>query len=215
MLSQQEFAERVNQIARELDGNWIIQPDEHVERVYNRATLTRTDGAELTLSNGSYDIQNRFAIRGSYPTMRGYGVYRPKSAPSRITCAETRTAAAIAGDISRRYLPAYLVAWQEAVAEVEKHEAEIGHHNAMTRLAAHHMHGRVLKDHDRLKPRLASASVGGYDQLSATAVYNAYKGKFRIEMSYLSEQEMIRILDLFHQLRAGETAEGMIQLAIC
>lgn len=119
-----------------LDG-WRVDlgTDAAGER-YDWVDLVRGDGARVRLTVGGFRAEGRVTLRGCWPRYRnGNGYSGGKS--HAITCDASRPPAAIAREIARRLLPAYLPAYEEArrwVAEHEEHADEA--HAVAARIAA-------------------------------------------------------------------------------
>lgn len=120
------IAELAKEIAQHLEGWEAAEND--ADNIYHgddNGRLTHESGAEIHLRR-IWNHQERVEISGSYPRSANGKCYpaddcRARGAPE-ITCAIGREAGAIAGDITKRFLPNYLwlYGWaKERLAEYE------------------------------------------------------------------------------------------------
>jgi hypothetical protein len=115
------FATLAQKIACNLEGWTWEEPKNEADRD-SRQLLVGPAGARLHLRYDKYG--GRIAIHGEYP--RDGGTIYPwndKDRPSAITVSAQREPNAIARDIERRYLPAYLAAYRNGVELLNKARA--------------------------------------------------------------------------------------------
>jgi hypothetical protein len=116
-----DFATFARLIACNLEGWTWEEPKNEADRNY-RQLLAGPDGARLQLRCDKYS--GRIAVHGEYP--REGGTIYPwsdKERPNAITVSAQREPLAIAKDIERRYLPAYLAAYRKGMELLNKARA--------------------------------------------------------------------------------------------
>lgn len=141
-----ELNEFARQVARELSKidqyTWSLQEDPHREAsaVLETEECAATAGVDdLGVTLGVTIVaeddwvpleETRLGISGCYPRANDGGFCGPYGYdnPPEITCAASRGAAAVAGDIVRRLMPDYLDTLEgvlEAIYRHEKHERDV------------------------------------------------------------------------------------------
>jgi hypothetical protein len=120
-LEKLNLTDLAQKIARYLDGwTWKKPCREESQRYWQ--TLAGPDGAQLHL--GYDDHRGRLEIGGVYPR-DGSSIYpwNDQDRPGDITISARRDPQAIAKDIQRRFLPAYLAAYLKGLEMLHKAKA--------------------------------------------------------------------------------------------
>ena len=133
-LTLQEFT---RQVAMAMGFEWTYAPPKNLEDPTKWGQITGPDGCAIRMNGDGWNWENsdRLRVWGTWPeSIRRQDGQRWDFQPYRdnrvqeITCAISRGPRAIAGDILRRYVPEYLVQWQEQVEHRDKalrEEAEV------------------------------------------------------------------------------------------
>lgn len=116
----------IQNVGMQLGPEWTVSESEMFSWRTD-AHIARADGASVYLSID----KGRITVGGIYPT-GGHVLHRPKD----ISVAVTRGAVAIAQEITRRFLPAYLPVYQRACEQAEATKVfEAGRRQALEALA--------------------------------------------------------------------------------
>jgi hypothetical protein len=99
-------------VAAALSGSWTPLPQDTDGNW--RAYIVGENGEKLFLSN-TWDGKGRIYVSGILPANRTFS--------EGITVAATKSATQIAGDVSRRLLPVYVLALDKAEIEIERENA--------------------------------------------------------------------------------------------
>lgn len=90
----------------------------------HQAMLTK-DSQEITISAGQYGKPGRLVVSGCFPKSDDGYYYGPRNGSHSITVADTKESSVIAKDITRRLLPSYIEALDEALKNVSDRNDEI------------------------------------------------------------------------------------------
>jgi hypothetical protein len=176
---QGRLPEIAAEVATKLPGEWRSQPQGDT-RWY--VLLVRADGATIWFGT-RVKSDARLVVSGVYPkdNRRG-GDYGPYGYRPEISVGATRPPAAIANEITRRFLGDYLATWSAAVAG--KQQAE---ENGRIAEAAARRLARILGDRE---PKAES------DRLNVYIDRGAVRGSFEVQRGSRDDRVEVRLSGL-------------------
>jgi hypothetical protein len=119
--NEQRLHALAREVAAHLGFEWAYaagQAESHL------ACFDGPDGSTMVLHFDGYGSKQRLAVRGRYPqsvqTRHGYVSFHPRDDAPHVTFSLTRLPHHVAKDILRRFVPAYLAAYEKAVAQRQR-----------------------------------------------------------------------------------------------
>lgn len=161
-MTPDEFRTLIDDVASALGDGWSHEAtDENIR--YGFTHLAGPNGARLSIGHDRYRSGGKLEISGAYPDNQVYGLPTIK-----IGVGETRGAAVIAKEISRRVLPDYLVELERVVADNARRGANADARRVLaTELAA-----------------VVGGRIDGDDRSARTSVRTYRSGSISFEIDY-------------------------------
>lgn len=158
---------------------------------YNRLAEKRSNirHANEAVLNDDTQPGRQLVLRPSWETpgrIRVAGVLPQGLSKTRITVSEQRTSPAIAGDINRRLLPAFLAEWQAAITRRQAREAELELYGYQVELLR-----QFVPEFHQLYRRDLTGADEFYFQDGALRLYSGYNATVRLSLPFT---DLVRVL---------------------
>lgn len=177
-------------IAHELNATWTPAPipadQSRLEYVRRHQELTTAASRKIILSFDGWGNENRIAIFGRYPCYQSGQTIQLRRPPTTITVSQDRTAASIAADIKRRFLPDFNKYWEDCLALKAKDDVAI----QRTRLIA-----EMLITHAGCTPGIHNRDWQTPDQIKTAAIIMGHPKAYRIQV-YAGTVQIERIASI-------------------
>lgn len=204
-MTNTEFHALAKQIAAELGEGWSYTDTSDQGTLLPWSRITHTDGYSLSLGQSEYRnaTKNRVIVHGNWATYRDMNGRRDTVRPSstdefrslsdndpEITVSAAKTPAAIAQDITRRFLPAYLPRYAATVQRAAYWQAAVETDQSVEQ-QLDQIDGVTMSDRRHGGDPRGSVKVGPcqYDDLRVTG------GKVELKLSRLTVAQVAAILD--------------------
>ena len=174
------------QIAAHLAG-WTAEAHDGVWLAY----LAHADGPKLALRQD----KGRVKVMGTWPVGTNGAHFYPYNTSADISCALDRGPHAIAKEIQRRLLPAYLPLWQEQDRKRQEAEQSDGEAQALVR-RLEDVFGLDHRDHDR---RGRNDAMHVYFERATFTVYRY--GSCKVELSTDDAGAVLRLAERVKTLK--------------
>ena len=130
--------------------------------------ITDPDGRIFSLNFERYDHKGRIVINGSYPLSPSGYRFRTGHYPE-ITVSQTRTPAAIAADITRRFYPDFRQEWDYVIKRNAEEAAQIADANAITDRLNPHL--KLRRSNHTTTPSTCPTFYSAYHRMGAIQIY--------------------------------------------